>query len=135
MRSAWLCAVVLPVFLVLGGVGCSSSRRYSEADVKRAFRKQGLDLRVGTVNGRELQKGGDVLLVPRSGASFWVGVVHSEKEARSYYRTLVGQKAVGTFDCVRANVITGSDGGLLITQRRQLQMALEGLGPKPPHVR
>lgn len=121
--------------LALLASGCGSSHRYSQGDVKRAFQTQGFALTVGRVRGRELRKGPGVILVPKSGAPFFVAILRSDNEAASYYREFTRQKAVGTFDCLRRNVLAASDTGLSSTQRRRIQAALKALQPKSSHVR
>ena len=122
----------LLALVAVGAIACSSSGRYSEADVERAFATQGIDLKVGTVGGRTLRKGGDVLLASSSNSYFWVAVIHSNKQARSYYREYTDQKAPGTFDCLKGNVVTFSDEDLDDAHRRQVRAALKALDPKAP---
>ena len=127
-------AATLLGVIAVAETACSSAHGYSERDVKNAFKTQGIDLRVKAIKGRQLRKHGDVVLGPTVRLPLLVGVIRSEKRAAGYYREFVAQKTADTFDCLRRNVLTVSDGGLTIADRLRVQAALQALKPKGTRV-
>jgi hypothetical protein len=118
---------------------CGASDTYSAEEVQVAFEAQGLVLheRVPPTGSVPTPWGsGRKLLVPRSGAPFYVYVA-SATDAEQLWSMLtahVPEQGSDTFDARRANVVASSDGGLAVRDRERVEAALEALPDKGSSV-
>jgi hypothetical protein len=101
--------------------GCHhGAKLYSTQDVKEAFEKEGIVLRVAPGVERRL-------LVPTSAEPFAVVVASSEADAKYAYRALNRQSTRLTFDLRARNVLMTSDEGLSRSDKARLRRAMNHL--------
>jgi hypothetical protein len=101
--------------------GCNhGAKLYSTQDVKEAFAKEGIVLRVPPGWDKRL-------LVPTSAEPFTVTVARSEADAKYAYRGLNRQSTRLTFDLRARNVLLTSDEGLSRSDKARLRRAMNHL--------